>query len=59
MCALDLFALMNKDKKEVMEAYNKLCSSAARKSYPEILSAAGLECAYAPERVKRTAEFIR
>ena len=59
MCALDLFALMNKDRKEAMETYNKLCSSAAGRSYPEILSAAGLECAYAPGRVKRTAEFIR
>lgn len=59
MCALDLFALMNKDRKEAMETYNKLCSSAAGRSYPEILSAAGLECAYAPGRVKRTAGFIR
>ena len=59
MCALDLFALMEKDREACMKTYNTLCSSCADRSYPEILSSAGLECAYTPGRVRRTAEFIR
>ncbi|MGN0905865.1 MAG: M3 family metallopeptidase [Bullifex sp.] len=59
MCALDLFALMEKDREACMKTYNALCSSCAGKSYPDVLDAAGLKFAYTPGRVKSTAAFIR
>ena len=43
MCAIDLFMEYLKDKDKALDSYNRLCRVGGSKSYPEILSAAGLE----------------
>ena len=52
MCAIDLFMEYLKDKDKALDSYNRLCRVGGSKSYPEILSAAGLEPSYNKGRVK-------
>ena len=52
MCAIDLFMEYLKDKDKALDSYNRLCRVGGSKSYPEILSAAGLEPSYKMEKVK-------
>ena len=59
MCAIDLFMEYLKDKDKALESYNRLCRVGGSKSYPEILSAAGLEPSYNKGRVKDVMEKVK
>ena len=59
MCAIDLFMEYLKDKDKALDSYNRLCRVGGSKSYPEILSAAGLEPSYKKGRVKDVMEKIK
>ena len=58
MCAIDLFMEYLKDKDKALDSYNRLCRVGGSKSYPEILSAAGLEPSYNKGRVKNVMEKV-
>ena len=58
MCAIDLFMEYLKDKDKALDSYNRLCRVGGSKSYPEILSAAGLEPSYNKGRVKDVMEKV-
>lgn len=59
MCAIDLFMEYLKDKDKALDSYNRLCRVGGSKSYPEILSAAGLEPSYNKGRVKNVMEKVK
>ena len=59
MCAIDLFMEYLKDKDKALDSYNRLCRVGGSKSYPEILSAAGLEPSYKKGRVKNVMEKVK
>ena len=59
MCAIDLFMEYLKDKDKALDSYNRLCRMGGSKSYPEILSAAGLEPSYNKGRVKDVMEKVK
>ena len=59
MCAIDLFMEYLKDKDKALDSYNRLCRVGGSKSYPEILSAAGLEPSYKKGRVKDVMEKVK
>ncbi len=59
MCAIDLFMEYLKDKDKALDSYNRLCRVGGSKSYPEILSAAGLEPSYNKGRVKDVMEKVK
>ena len=59
MCAIDLFMEYLKDKDKALDSYNRLCRVGGSKSYPEILSAAGLEPSYKKGRVKYVMEKVK
>ena len=59
MCAMDLFMEYLKDKDKALDSYNRLCRVGGSKSYPEILSAAGLEPSYNKGRVKNVMEKVK
>ena len=59
MCAIDLFMEYLKDKDKALDSYNRLCRVRGSKSYPEILSAAGLEPSYKKGRVKDVMEKVK
>ncbi|MCI7455229.1 MAG: M3 family metallopeptidase [Spirochaetales bacterium] len=59
MCAIDLFMEYLKDKDKALDSYNRLCRVGGSKSYPEILSAAGLEPSYNKGRVKNAMEKVK
>ena len=59
MCAVELFARMEKDPAAAWDAFKKLCASGGSRSYPETLRKAGLQPAYAPGSVKKVADFAR
>ena len=59
MCAIDLFMTYIKDKDLALEGYNNLCAQGGSKSYPEILSSAGLEPSYKKGRVKEVMEKVK
>lgn len=59
MCALDLFALMQRDPVAAWAAYERLCACGGSLSYPKILRQAGLEPAYAAGRVRKAVSFAR
>ncbi|HKM34457.1 MAG TPA: M3 family metallopeptidase [Lachnospiraceae bacterium] len=59
MCAMDLFAAMEKDKKSAWESYTTLCSAGGSLAYPDLLVKCGLRPAYEDGVVKRIAEFIK
>ena len=59
MCAIDLFMEYLKDKDKTLDSYNRLCRVGGSKSYPEILSAAGLEPSYNKGRVKDVMEKVK
>ena len=59
MCAIDLFMEYFKDKDKALDSYNRLCRVGGSKSYPEILSAAGLEPSYNKGRVKDVMEKVK
>ena len=59
MCAIDLFMEYLKDKDKALDSYNRLCRIGGSKSYPEILSAAGLEPSYKKGRVKDVMEKVK
>ena len=59
MCAIDLFMEYLKDKDKALDSYNRLCRVGGSKSYPEILSAAGLEPSYKKCRVKDVMEKVK
>lgn len=59
MCAMDLFAAMDKDKKSAWESYTILCSAGGSLPYPELMEKCGLHPAYEDGVVKRIAEFIK
>ena len=48
-----------KDKDKALDSYNRLCRVGGSKSYPEILSAAGLEPSYNKGRVKNVMEKVK
>ena len=59
MCAIDLFMEYLKDKDKALDSYNRLCRVGGSKSYPEILSAAGLEPSYNKGRVKHVMDKVK
>lgn len=59
MCAMDLFARMQKDPAAAWDAFRALCASGGSRSYPDTLRQAGLSPAYAPDSVKKVADFAR
>ena len=59
MCAIDIFMEYLKDKDKALDSYNRLCRVGGSKSYPEILSAAGLEPSYNKGRVKDVMEKVK
>ena len=59
MCAIDLFMEYLKDKDKALDSYNRLCRVGGSKSYPEILSAAGLEPSYKKGSVKDVMEKVK
>lgn len=59
MCAIDLFMEYLKDKDKALDSYNRLCRVGGSKSYPEILSVAGLEPSYNKGRVKDVMEKVK
>lgn len=59
MCAIDLFMEYLKDKDKALDSYNRLCRVGGSKSYPEILSAAGLEPSYKKGKVKDVMEKVK
>ncbi|MGN0482112.1 MAG: M3 family oligoendopeptidase [Lachnospiraceae bacterium] len=59
MCAMDLFRQMKEDPAAAWAAYGKLCSVGGSLSYPDILAGAGLEPAYAKNRVGKVVTFAR
>ena len=59
MCAIDLFMEYLKDKDKALDSYNRLCRVGGSKSYPEILSASGLEPSYNKGRVKDVMEKVK
>ena len=59
MCAIDLFMEYLKNKDKALDSYNRLCRVGGSKSYPEILSAAGLEPSYNKGRVKNVMEKVK
>lgn len=59
MCAIDLFMEYLEDKDKALDSYNRLCRVGGSKSYPEILSAAGLEPSYKKGRVKDVMEKVK
>lgn len=59
MCAIDLFMEYLKDKDKALDSYNRLCRVGGSKSYPEILSATGLEPSYKKGRVKDVMEKVK
>lgn len=59
VCAMDLFARMQKEPQAAWESYEKLCASGGSRSYPDTLNQAGLQPAYAEGSVKRVAEFAK
>ena len=59
MCAIDLFMEYLKDKDKALDSYNRLCRVGGSKSYPEILSASGLEPSYKKGRVKDVMEKVK
>ena len=59
MCAIDLFMEYLKDKDKALDSYNRLCRVGGSKSYPEILSAAGLEPSFKKGRVMDVMEKVK
>lgn len=59
MCAMDLFAAMDRDKASAWESYTALCCAGGSLAYPALLDKCGLRPAYEDGVVKRISEFTK